>query len=751
MREFIFPKNYFDDEVRCGFYVNGMMKRCWAAQLEVLYEMDKVCQKHGIKWFADCGTLIGAVRHGGYIPWDDDLDICMMRKDYVKFQQVAKKELPEGYSVQDYHNEGSWDLLLRINNSTTLSFDKERLDKYHDFSFIAGVDIFPLDFLPLSKEEEEKWREEISFLFSLSGHNDLGEKYDHMSGVTRLALDEVEKRYGMRFDRNKSVKVQLYDIMVERFSAYKDTDASEMVMTPFWLRDNNHRYGIKWYETAVELPFETGVIRAPSRYDEALRQEYGRGYIIPVRVGGIHDYPHYEEQEKMLKDANGGYYPYVYDFPKGVFEKESPRVQSSKDKINQFVSVMEKAHMSLGEILALDNGDAVLNLLTQCQNFAINLGTYIETVYEEGTKSVGVLEEYCEMVYGLCGELAKNAGAGEILNKLSTFTDRFKRVLEDEILSHREVVFMPRKASAWSALEPFWKEAVSDPKCKVYVMPLPYFDKNPDDSVGDAHYEGEIFPEGIDVIHYEKYDLTQRAPDEIVICEPYDECNYTSTVHPAFYSKNLKNYTKCLTYVPWFETDEINEDDARAKKSMEHYVAMPGLVYADKIILQSESMKKAYVDFLAIWAGEDTRDVWESKICFAKAGKPKEDGVLPASKNKTMLYYVSISFILEHKQKAIEKIKNVFDTFGEYGAEISVLLSQDPLIEKVLPDADPELYEAYCRMKKECVPQNIKEACFDVGAKEAANVCDGYYGSPGSFIQHFLQRKLPVMIQDVVE
>ena len=69
-----FSHEYFEDEVRDGFYVNGLMKKCWAAQIEVLSDIASVCAKYNIKWYADCGTLLGAVRHGGFIPWDDDLD-----------------------------------------------------------------------------------------------------------------------------------------------------------------------------------------------------------------------------------------------------------------------------------------------------------------------------------------------------------------------------------------------------------------------------------------------------------------------------------------------------------------------------------------------------------------------------------------------------------------------------------------------------------------------------------------------------
>ena len=94
--------DFFRDEVRNGFYIPTAIKQAWAATLDVLENIDKICTKHGIRYFADWGTALGAVRHGGYVPWDDDLDICMLRDDYEKFRQVADEELPDNYVIHDY-------------------------------------------------------------------------------------------------------------------------------------------------------------------------------------------------------------------------------------------------------------------------------------------------------------------------------------------------------------------------------------------------------------------------------------------------------------------------------------------------------------------------------------------------------------------------------------------------------------------------------------------------------------------------
>ena len=94
-----FPQNYFCAEVRDDFEIPAMMKRAWAAELEVLSVIADVCERHHLQYFADYGTLLGAVRHKGFIPWDDDIDICMLREDYMELIRVLPDELPQGFCM----------------------------------------------------------------------------------------------------------------------------------------------------------------------------------------------------------------------------------------------------------------------------------------------------------------------------------------------------------------------------------------------------------------------------------------------------------------------------------------------------------------------------------------------------------------------------------------------------------------------------------------------------------------------------
>lgn len=111
----------------------------------------------------------------------------------------------------------------------------------------------------------------------------------------------------------------------------------------------------------------------------------------------------------------------------------------------------------------------------------------------------------------------------------------------------------------------------------------------------------------------------------IFIHNPYDDGNIVTSVHPFFYSKNLKQYTDDLIYIPYFVLQEIDPSDSKAVAGMEHFCTTAGVINTNHVIVQSEAMRQIYVNVLTKYTGESKRAYWEKKILGL--GSPKVDRV----------------------------------------------------------------------------------------------------------------------------
>ena len=162
-------EQFYEDEVREGFYIPAEVKQAWGAQIRVLNEVDRVCKELGIRYFADWGTFLGAVRHGGFIPWDDDFDICMLRDDYLRFLDEGVKLLPQGYMVYNLKNkEDHEQFVANIVALNRICFEEDHLDKFHGFPYIAAIDVFIIDYVSPDADEQEAMRKRARYILSIS-------------------------------------------------------------------------------------------------------------------------------------------------------------------------------------------------------------------------------------------------------------------------------------------------------------------------------------------------------------------------------------------------------------------------------------------------------------------------------------------------------------------------------------------------------------------------------------------------------
>lgn len=298
-----FEESFFEEEVRDGFCVKPMMKRAWAAQMEVLMKIDGVCRNNSIRYFANWGTLLGTVRHKGFIPWDDDMDILMLRGDYEKFRRVALDELPQGYDLMDVFQHEEYDNeIMRIVNSREISYSKERLEEYHGCPYAVGVDIDILDYKSRDPQEDKV---QLGLLKIVLQSVSAVRGYDN----GEISLEELKSFLGQiedlckyKFNYEESLYQQLRMLGEYVRMLYTEEDSDELQGAVYRVCHRPNYYLPKeWYAETIYLPFENVIeLPVPKEYDLVLRQHYGDQYMTPIRQGCGHDYPFYAPQEKIL-------------------------------------------------------------------------------------------------------------------------------------------------------------------------------------------------------------------------------------------------------------------------------------------------------------------------------------------------------------------------------------------------------------------------------------------------------------------
>lgn len=758
------PHSYYEDEIRDGFYVHGMMKRAWAAAIEVLEVVDRICKRYHIPYFADAGTLLGAIRHKGFIPWDDDLDICMRREDYNRFLQIAEEELPETFKLINIHTEPEYDeIFSRVVNGLSISFNRNHLGKYHGFPFVVGIDIFPLDYIT-PNEDDEKWRCHLVTLIE-----DIAKSIEHIESADEqeTLICQVEEMCGVQIDRKGHLKNQLMLLEEKLMSMYGAEEAEELALMPVWARKGSNKFKKEYFESAVEVNFENIKIPVPMMYDAVLRQKYG-DYMKLVHNWDYHGYPFYGDQIRIAEEGlNLKFLKYEFSQNDLLCEErmEKPDIKQQAEGI---LSVLKEGHVEIESALKQGTIAVVLELLEACQNGAIAIGTMLEENCGEGVATISLLEAYCEYLYHVYGAITQEneIDAEEIIACLVQMENAIADSIHNDVKIRKEVVFICYKADMWNAIESVWKAACEDENCDVYVVPVPYHEKNIFGEFGEMHYEGAQFPDYVQITKYEEYDLATHKPDKIFIQSPYDGYGHGISIAPAYYSSCLKYYTKELIYIPYFILDEINPRDARAMASMEHFVKMPGLVYADKVIVQSEAMKERYVDALVEFAGEETRSIWERKILGL--GSPLQDVSLTnevwkkvpqewvqmlqkadGKRKKLILYHISASTFEQNGEKLLEKIKRVAETFAENKSDVVALWYLEPWETDVIKSHKPMLWGEYQVLVQHIQTEGCGVYNDTMDAKDIVEICDAYYGDTGSVAQLCRMKGMPVMIQDV--
>lgn len=303
-----FPEGYFKSEERSGYMVGEAVKRVWAAQIEILYKISEICEKYGLTYYIFWGSLLGAVRHQGFIPWDDDIDIAMLGEDYIRFLEIAEKELPEGYHVFNPYKDDELDsYFTRVTNRKEIDLSGSWSKEYHGCPLSMGVDIFPLYYIPKDKRMAEEQKQVLSFIkhlkdiinFRKSNPEQSEEEKKENDLVIARSLIDIQNMTGYQFTSKRPITRQL-DMVFDQIGRIATREESDRVASfDEYIVNNRRIYPVTYFEEPIQLPFENITVTAPKEYDAILRETYGK-YMVPKNTNKLAEHAAVKEQLKTL-------------------------------------------------------------------------------------------------------------------------------------------------------------------------------------------------------------------------------------------------------------------------------------------------------------------------------------------------------------------------------------------------------------------------------------------------------------------
>lgn len=240
------------------------LKKLKQKELEILDYFTNFCDKHKLKYQLTYGTLLGAVRHKGFIPWDDDVDVHMPPKDYLKFLELIKKENNSEYLIQNVDTEKYFHTIFtKIRKNNTCMVEKEW--QYINIHKGINIDIFPLIPYPDNKYEAKKTMLKLKIASILASKNNKAKKFKNkiIFALLRLIPRKITNKWISRIIK----KLLKYN---GKYSTYK-------------LEINDKPVKVSWLEKSIEVPFEDKIYKIPAKYDKVLTCMYG-DYMTPPKV-----------------------------------------------------------------------------------------------------------------------------------------------------------------------------------------------------------------------------------------------------------------------------------------------------------------------------------------------------------------------------------------------------------------------------------------------------------------------------------
>ena len=601
-----FQKDFFLDEVIEDFYVPGIMKRAWAAELQVLSCLDRLCKKLDIPYFLDYGSLLGAVRHNAFVPWDDDVDVSMYRKDFRRLLAYIDVELPKNIAFYYVGKDRETASSMAAIGMKEPGFNPEKQSFFQQFPFYVGVDICILE--DILEEEVEKERQELfyrlsSLLKTVEGEKEksysiLYERWKQELTALSEGISIFLKKQGAEVPslfpkKGKSFLGEIYFAMDSLYRCLEDWDTEYIAWGPDYAL---HRKGVMkrcWYkgEKELKLPLHGQYFTVPTNWEAVLQNEYG-DYQTPRKDLGGHLYPFYRKAEEHLEKSLGMENPFLYSFS-GEDLKEQVRKNLRNSIIDSFIA-LEKLWFEAVE--GKKAKEELKNLCQSSQQEILAIGNAIET--RGNCPSVHLLQEICNLLFRIHEELGEEASSGRkeeltlLRQSLHAAKTQFCKDWKVRIvfLAYSYERFEKCTAEYYCALE-------AEEDMDIYLLPIPYGYKNVKGELRDRLYEGELFSRYYSILDYESLNLQTLQADIIVSPTAFDHVNQVFSLDPFYDTKNIKAFTPNLLYLPDFTVGAAKEGEDKALYNQRYYMPLPGIAHCDYSIFPKEETAEAYLQY----------------------------------------------------------------------------------------------------------------------------------------------------------
>lgn len=282
------PDGFLEEEVRCDYTVTKDIKEVWAIEIDLLMQLDEVCKKHNLKYYITDGTMLGTVRHKGFIPWDDDIDVTMFRDDYEKLLKVAETEFKYPYFLQtEYSDPGCLRGHAQLRNSATTGILKTEEGK---FKFNQGLflDVFVMDnviddkkLFEQQKKDAEKYRKRaVKYARWSTRYYKQNTWQSKVKGILYPVVNT--------FLRKTKLEEKNFRKFEEVCKRYNNMETKYVTTLEFSFDIERWGKRLKSYFDKVEyMPFEFIKLPISVDYDEMLRNDYG-DYMVFKKGASAH-------------------------------------------------------------------------------------------------------------------------------------------------------------------------------------------------------------------------------------------------------------------------------------------------------------------------------------------------------------------------------------------------------------------------------------------------------------------------------